>query len=396
MLGGSDAAAFALDSASGQLSTKAALDYETTTTYTVTVAASDGYGGTATTTVTIRVTDVADTGPLPANLVAGTSGLTSIGLSWDAVSNARTYRVAYRVTGTDTWTHVADALTGTFDIVEGLTCGTVYEVRVLAYGDGPTDATGWSTASATVTTQTTPCPAPVFGAASYAFTVREDASVGTVVGTVAATGTAVSYAITAGNEAGAFAIGPSTGELSVAGALDAATTPAYTLTVQASAGGGATATATVAISVTDVVAPPLPAPAAPTTLAAGPVTATSVPLTWATVTGAAAYRVEYRANGTEAWTTADASLTAAAHTVAELTCATVYEFRVSAYGDGVTLAAAWGTAATPVTATTSACPLPAPAAPVLSGSVASASVLGPMGPDRWRHGVSVALSRRRR
>ena len=374
-LGGTDAAAFDLDPTNGQLKTKAALDYETTTTYTVTVAVSDGYGGTATTTVTIRVTDVADTGPLPANLVAGTSGLTSIGLSWDAVPNARTYRVAYRVTGTDTWIQEADALTGTFDIVDGLTCGTAYEVRVLAYGDGPTDATGWSTASATVTTQTTPCPSTAFGAASYAFTVSEDATVGTVVGTVAATGTSVTYTITAGNDAGAFAIGQSTGELTVAGDLDYETTAAYTLTVQASA-DGATATATVTISVTEVVETPLPAPAAPTALAAGTVTATSVPLTWAAVTGAAAYRVEYRASGTEAWTTADASLTATAHTVAALECATAYEFRVSAYGDGVTLAAAWGAAATPVTATTSACPLPAPAAPttLAAGTVTATSV----------------------
>ncbi len=95
-------------------------------------------------------------------------------------------------------------------------------------------------------------------------------------------------------------------------------------------------------------------PAAPATLAAGTVTATGVPLTWDAVTGAAKYRVDYRVSGAEGWTTDDDTLTTAAHTVDDLTCNTAYEFRVSAYGDGVTLAAAWGTAST-VTATTGAC-----------------------------------------
>lgn len=41
-LGGSDAASFAIESASGQLKTSAALDYDSRTTYSVTVAVSDG------------------------------------------------------------------------------------------------------------------------------------------------------------------------------------------------------------------------------------------------------------------------------------------------------------------------------------------------------------------
>ncbi|MXZ02049.1 hypothetical protein F4Y93_15920, partial [Candidatus Poribacteria bacterium] len=59
-LGGTDAAAFAIVSTTGQLKTKAALDYETKTTYTVTVTVSDG-NLTDTINVTIKVTDVNDT-----------------------------------------------------------------------------------------------------------------------------------------------------------------------------------------------------------------------------------------------------------------------------------------------------------------------------------------------
>ena len=59
-LGGTDAAAFNVDSNTGQLKTRNALDYETKTTYMVTVTVTDG-SLTDTITVTISVTDIADT-----------------------------------------------------------------------------------------------------------------------------------------------------------------------------------------------------------------------------------------------------------------------------------------------------------------------------------------------
>ena len=57
-LGGTDADSFSIDTATGQLQTKAALDYETKTSYSVTVSVDDGNGGTDTIAVTINVTDV--------------------------------------------------------------------------------------------------------------------------------------------------------------------------------------------------------------------------------------------------------------------------------------------------------------------------------------------------
>ena len=59
-LGGTDAASFIIVSSSGQLKTSAALDYETQSTYNVTVTVSDG-NLTDTIDVTINVTDVAET-----------------------------------------------------------------------------------------------------------------------------------------------------------------------------------------------------------------------------------------------------------------------------------------------------------------------------------------------
>ena len=58
-LGGADMASFAIDPATGQLKTKAALDFETKASYSVTVTASDGnMADDATIAVTITVTDV--------------------------------------------------------------------------------------------------------------------------------------------------------------------------------------------------------------------------------------------------------------------------------------------------------------------------------------------------
>ena len=62
-LGGTDAAAFSIDSTSGQLKTRAALDYETKSIYAVTVSVSDG-SLTDTITVTITVTDLDESPPV--------------------------------------------------------------------------------------------------------------------------------------------------------------------------------------------------------------------------------------------------------------------------------------------------------------------------------------------
>jgi hypothetical protein len=62
-LGGTDASSFSIVRTTGQLQTKAALDYETKSTYTVTLTVKDGNSGEDRITVTINVTDVAGAAP---------------------------------------------------------------------------------------------------------------------------------------------------------------------------------------------------------------------------------------------------------------------------------------------------------------------------------------------
>ena len=63
-LGGTDAASFAIEAATGQLKTKTSLDYETKDSYTVTVTVSDDNAGTDSITVTINITDVDESLPI--------------------------------------------------------------------------------------------------------------------------------------------------------------------------------------------------------------------------------------------------------------------------------------------------------------------------------------------
>ena len=69
-LGGTDAAAFAIESTTGQLQTKAALDYETKSSYSVVVTVSDG---TLTDTITVTIT-VSDSNESPTVETVGDRG----------------------------------------------------------------------------------------------------------------------------------------------------------------------------------------------------------------------------------------------------------------------------------------------------------------------------------
>jgi PKD repeat protein len=98
--------------------------------------------------------------------------------------------------------------------------------------------------------------APTISASS--FSVAEDAGSGTSVGTVDGSdpdvGDSLTYAITAGNELGVFAIHGSTGEITVAdnSNLDYEALPSFSLTVRVQDSASLVDTATITITVSDV------------------------------------------------------------------------------------------------------------------------------------------------
>ena len=108
-----------------------------------------------------------------------------------------------------------------------------------------------------------------------------------------APGDVVTYAITLGNDDGAFAMGAGSGEITVAGALDHESVPSYSLMVEASTERSGTTTAIVEITVTDVLdeAPPAPAGLS-ASLADGTFT-----IDWDAVAGAVLYEAQHRIAG---------------------------------------------------------------------------------------------------
>jgi hypothetical protein len=78
----------------------------------------------------------------PTNPAAGTPTTTSIPFSWDAVTNADTYTVAWRLPA-GTWTEIT-GVAATNQDVTGLSPNTDYELRVKAVADGFADS-DWST-----------------------------------------------------------------------------------------------------------------------------------------------------------------------------------------------------------------------------------------------------------
>ena len=257
---GNEAGHFAIDGGTGVITVAGDLDYEMTTNYTLTVEAGDGRGGTDTTTVTVTVTDVAEDPPLaPENLnVTLTDGVFS--MVWGTVPGTAKYEAQWRVRDEKAWIALEerDETSQTYTPEETPVCGTTYQFRVRAYGDGVTYAMVWGDASEVESLTTMACNLPpAFDDAPYTFSVLEEATIGASVGMVSATdpdeGDILTYAITEGNEAGRFAIDPNSGAVTVAAALDYEATVRYILTVEADDGRGETGTATVTVTVTDVV-----------------------------------------------------------------------------------------------------------------------------------------------
>ena len=100
-LGGTDAASFELVPATGQLQTKAALDYEARSSYEVTITATDADGST-TTTVAIEVTNVIElttiTGPAEVTFAENGAGRVA---TYTASSEEDQHGVGWIVAGTD-------------------------------------------------------------------------------------------------------------------------------------------------------------------------------------------------------------------------------------------------------------------------------------------------------
>ncbi len=260
-LEGTDASSFSIVSSSGQLLTKATLDYEKKVQYSVTVKVSDGKL-TDTITVTINVTDVQEN---RAPLFSADTATRSV-----AENTAAGQNIGAAITATDSDNdNLTYTLEGTdassFSIVSSsgqlLTKATLnfeskssYEVTVsVSDGNGGSDSI-----TVTINVADVNENQPVFSdGASTTRSIAENTVAGQNIGdpvsaTDADTGDTLTYSL-GGTDASSFDIISTSGQLQTKVALDyEGSKNSYTVTVSVSDGKGGTDKITVSIIVTDV------------------------------------------------------------------------------------------------------------------------------------------------
>lgn len=153
-LRGLDAVSFAVAASSGQLRTRAALNYESKSTYQLTISARDGFGAEGSSAVRILVGDLSEPPgrPQAANIDGSTP--TSLSLSWRAPSNSgpaiTSYEFEYRESGASSWTSLRLG-SETSIVLTDLAADTLYEIRLRARNDeGSSD---WSSVVSSRTDQ---------------------------------------------------------------------------------------------------------------------------------------------------------------------------------------------------------------------------------------------------
>ena len=274
-LSGTDAASFDIDASTGQLITKAPLDFENpgggtgsdTNAYVVTVTVKDSSSATVTRNVTINVTNVAEEPSAPA---APTVVSTDLGndpttydlkVIWyapdDTGDRVTGYDVQYKKSTDASFTDHTHTDTSTSTEIEDLDADTSYQVRVRAKdGNNDSDLGPWSISSVGSTNKKDN-DLPTFGDGNVERHVLENAEPGLVVGSkVSATDDdnviPLAYQLL-GPDASSFDLQASTGQIRTKRGVvyDFETKPTLNVTMTVSDGQGGTDATAVTISVTD-------------------------------------------------------------------------------------------------------------------------------------------------
>ena len=267
-LGGTDAASFGIVNTTGQLQTRAALDYETKNAYSVRVSVSDGNGGTDSINVTINITDVNETptnnAPVFTNgtsttraVAENTASGQNIGAPVSA-TDADNDTLTYTLGGTDAASFSIVNTSGQLRTRAALDYETknAYSVRVsVSDGNGGTDSIN-VTINITDVNETPTNNAPVFtnGTSTTRAVAENTASgqnIGAPVSATDADNDTLTYTL-GGTDAASFSIVDTSGQLRTSAALDYETKKTYTVTVSVSDGNGGTDSINVTINVTDV------------------------------------------------------------------------------------------------------------------------------------------------
>ncbi|WP_461632313.1 cadherin domain-containing protein [Labilibaculum euxinus] len=257
---------FAINSSTGEITVNDAneLDYESITSYSLSITVSDGVNTSVTETVTVDVNAINDNTPVVTasqsfSIAENTADSGAVGTVLATDVDAGTSFSAWTETGgTGASIFEINASSGAITVTDN--SGIDYEtITSYTYTVTVSDGTNTS-ASETITINITDVNdvAPIV-TASQTFNIDEDASNTTSVGTVLATDsdatatTFSSWTITAGNTDGIFAVNSTTGEITVTDNtnLDYETTTSYSLTVTVSDGTHTSSEEIVIININD-------------------------------------------------------------------------------------------------------------------------------------------------
>ncbi len=361
-LSGDGSSAFDIDSATGQIETRAALNYEARSTYSVTVTVSDGVltDGIAVTITVMDVDGEAPVAPAAPTVVAGaTDGETTLDVKWEAPVNTgppiKDYNIQYRVGSSGGFSPVRFSGVGLGATIKELSPGTTYEVQVKAVND---EGTGQWSSSGQGETKPTPNRSPVFteGDGPINRSIPENTAAGDPIGgrvsaTDADANDVLGYSL-GGADATAFDIDSATGQIETRVALNYEARSTYSVTVTVS-DGVLTAGIAVRIRVTNVAGEAPAVPAAPSVVAGATDGETTLDVKWEAPVNTGPrienYSIRYRAGSSGEFSPVRFSGVGLGAIIKELRTGTTYEVQVKAVNDeGTSLWSASGQGATAI------------------------------------------------
>ena len=251
------AASFDIVASSGQLQTKAALDFETPATYGVTVTATDTAGATDTITVTITVNNVDEPGTVTLSSLQPIEGtpLTATLDDPDDVSGSATWLWAGSPNGSSSWTPISGATSASYTPVPA-DVGDYLRATASYTDEEGAGKSAQAVSANAVELAPSMNEAPEFPSNTGARSVDENTVAGVNLGApfTATDGDndTLTYSLDVTSLA-TFDIVATTGQLQTKAALDYETgTISYTVTVTAVDPSGADDTITVTITVNNV------------------------------------------------------------------------------------------------------------------------------------------------
>ena len=265
-------------------------------------------GGTSSWSPSSTFSTLQQTCSVPTGLTSGSVTSSDATLGWDDISDASSYNIQYRPTGSSTWISTTSATNS--KAISGLTQATTYEFEVQTVCSSGGTST-WS-ASSTFTTTLPPCGVPANLTASSITTS------GATLGWTAVNGALgydVQYRVSGSS---AWTSGTSSTNSKMLSGLSQGTT--YEFQVQTICNGNNSAWSASSSFTTEE---PCLVPAG---LSVSSITDASATVSWNAASGALSYSIQYRKTGTGSWSNATSATTS--KILSALLPATNYEFEV--------------------------------------------------------------------